>query len=177
MRQVSRRRRTGRRLAVLVVAAIVAATFASSAIAKPPTKSTGTFTLDGDLTDVCPFAVAIHSTITLTEIDYFDQNDNLTRVYLHTVEQDVFTGITPNGKSLTGVPFEFNLQLLFNEQGEITHAYASGVVERIPLPDGTLFVSAGRLDFIAHPGAVFVLSPDVGNSGNIDAFCAALADP
>jgi hypothetical protein len=59
----------------------------------------------------------------------------------------------------------------------VTHVFASGVVEKILLPDGTFFISAGRLDFLGHPGATFVLSPDVGNSGNVDAFCAALADP
>ena len=61
------------------------------------------------------------------------------------------------------------------EDGEVTHVYASGLVERVPLPDGTVFLSAGRLDFAAHPGSEFRIVPDVGRSGNVAAFCAALA--
>jgi len=31
------------------------------------------------------------------------------------------------------------------------------------------------LDFVLHPGVTFLLSPDVGQSGDIAAFCAALS--
>ena len=87
------------------------------------------------------------------------------------VEQDVFSA---DDQSLTGLPFTFNIQVLF-EDGEVTHVYASGLVERVPLPDGTVFLSAGRLDFAAHPGSDFRIVPDVGRSGDVAAFCAALA--
>jgi hypothetical protein len=54
-----------------------------------------------------------------------------------------------------------------------------GGVERVLLPDGTLFWSAGRFDWLAHfgdnPELTFTLTPDHGRSGNVDAFCAALA--
>lgn len=82
---------------------------------------------------------------------------------------------TANGKSLTGEPFTFNTEVLFDSQGNVTHVYASGLVERILLPGGSLFLSAGRADFAAHPGESFLLSPDVGAKGNIAGFCAALA--
>jgi len=48
-------------------------------------------------------------------------------------------------------------------------------VSRVPLPDGSVFFSAGRADFTVHPGVTFLISPDMGNPGNIAAFCAALA--
>jgi hypothetical protein len=67
-----------------------------------------------------------------------------------------------------------NAELLFDAAGNLTHVYASGVVEHIVLPSGSLFISAGRLDFLAHPGATFLLTPDVGESGDVAAFCAAL---
>ena len=53
--------------------------------------------------------------------------------------------------------------------------FASGLVETIPLPDGSRFVSAGRTDFTQHPGVQFLLSPDMGNPGNLAGFRAALS--
>jgi hypothetical protein len=61
------------------------------------------------------------------------------------------------------------------DNGTFTHIFSNGLVERVPLPDGTLFVSAGRLDWINHPTASFLLTPDIGRSGNVAAFCAALS--
>jgi hypothetical protein len=72
------------------------------------------------------------------------------------------------------LPFAFNIDVLF-EDGEVTNVFASGLVEQVRLPDGTLFLSARRLDFAAHPGAVFRIVPDVGRSGDLEAFCAALS--
>lgn len=107
-----------------------------------------------------------------TEVDYRDQSGALTRIFAHQLEQDTFTA---NGTTLVGTPFMFNFEELFDSSGNVTHAYTSGLVETIPLPDGTLFISAGRTDFTQHPGAGFVLSPDMGNPGNLAGFCAALS--
>jgi hypothetical protein len=121
--------------------------------------------------DICSFPVTITATLVGTETTFYDQSGDVTRIQIHVVEQDVFSA---NGESLTGLPFTFNIQVLF-EDGEVTHVYASGLVERVPLPDGTVFLSAGRLDFAAHPGSDFRIVPDVGRSGDVAAFCAALA--
>jgi hypothetical protein len=121
--------------------------------------------------DICSFPVTITATVVGTETTFYDQSGEVTRIQVHIVEQDVFTA---DGESLTGLPFTFNIQVLF-EDGEVTHVYASGLVERVPLPDGTVFLSAGRLDFEAHPGSDFRIVPDVGRSGDVAAFCAALA--
>ena len=60
----------------------------------------------------------------------------------------------------------------------MTNVFADGVVEKITFPDGTqLFLSAGRLDFGAHAETIFLISPDVRVSGDIDAFCGFFADP
>ena len=144
----------------------------STALADKPPKYKYSWATTFSLTDVCSFDIKIDSTIAGTEIDFFDQSGDLTRIYMHQVEQDTFSA---NGKTLVGTPFTFNIQFLFDSDRNITHIYANGIVERIPLPDGSLFISAGRLDYMAHPGVYFILSPDHGNSGNIDAFCAALA--
>jgi hypothetical protein len=96
----------------------------------------------------------------------------LTRIFVHEVEQDTYTA---NGRTLVGTPFTFEEQVLFDSSGNVTHHFASGLVEKIPLPDGSLFISAGRLDFTQHPGVQFILSPDMGHTGDLAAFCAALS--
>jgi hypothetical protein len=121
--------------------------------------------------DICSFPVTITATLVGTETTFYDQSGAVTGVQIHVVEQDVFSA---NGKSLTGLPYTYNVQVVF-EDGEVVHAYASGLVSVVPLPDGTVFVSAGRLDFIAHPESDFRIVPDVGRSGDVAAFCAALA--
>lgn len=161
------------RTIVFLAAIVTAGALAASAIAAPPTITRGgTFTGTSTLTGVCSFPVEVTFSQTFTEIDYFDSSGNLTRVFIHAVEQDVFTA---NGKTLTGEPFTFNTDVLFDAAGNVTHVYASGIVERIILPGGSLFLSAGRADFIAHPGETFLISPDVGATGNIAGFCAALS--
>jgi hypothetical protein len=161
------------RTIVLIAAVVTAGVLAASAIAAPPTITRGgEFTTTATLTGVCSFPVDVTSSVKFTEIDFFDANGNLTQVFVHLIEQDVFSA---NGKTLTGEPFTFNLEFLFDAEGNVTHVYASGVVERIILPGGDLFLSAGRADFAAHPGESFLISPDVGAKGNIAGFCAALS--
>jgi hypothetical protein len=161
------------RLLVLLSLLVLSATgvLAQPAAAIEPTRVPIDDTITSVVDDICSFPVEITATVVGTETTFYDQNGEVTRQQIHLVEQDVFTA---NGQSLTGLPFTFNIQVLF-EDGEVTHVYASGLVERVPLPDGTVFLSAGRLDFVAHPGAEFRIVPDVGRSGDVAAFCAALA--
>jgi hypothetical protein len=161
-----------RRVAIFCSALAVAGALASSAVGAPPTKTPFSNTgLTSTLTGVCSFDVAVSSDTSGFEIDNTDQSGNPTRAFLHTVEQDTFSA---NGKSITGEPFTFDLDVQFDATG-VTHVFASGVVERLVLPNGTLFLSAGRADFIQHPGVSFLLSPDHGNPGDVAAFCAALS--
>jgi hypothetical protein len=162
-----------RRLTIIIlVAAVSTAIFALPAAAAAPTKTSFSGTMSGVATDVCPFPITVDSTFSLTEMDFVDGSGALTRIYVHQLEQDTFTA---HGKSLVGTEFTANYEMLFDSSGHTTHVYADGVVEKIRLPDGSLFISAGRLDFKAHPGAGYILSPDKGNPGNIAGFCAALA--
>jgi hypothetical protein len=145
--------------------------YANSAAATAPTRVAIDETVVTVVNDLCGFPVTVTSTQVGVETTFYDQNGTITRIQAHAVEQDVFTA---NGKSLTGLPYAFSVQVLFDD-GVFTHLYASGVMSRVPLPDGTVFLSAGRVDFAAHPGAEFLIVPDVGRSGNVAAFCAALA--
>lgn len=162
-----------RSLTAVFLVAVGAVIFAFSALADRPTMTTFEgLTFSNVLTDVCAFPVNVESTDSGTEIDYRDQSGALTRIFFHQVEQDTFTA---NGRTLVGTPYTFNAEELFDSDGNVTHVYTDGLVETIRLPDGSLFISAGRTDFTQHPGVGFVLSPDMGNSGNLAAFCAALS--
>jgi hypothetical protein len=162
-----------RKVAILCSALAAAGVVASSAFGAAPTKTTFSVTdSPATLSGVCSFDVAVSQDFSGTEIDYTDQSGALTRIYQHITEQDTFSA---NGKSITGEPYTFDLEVLFDSSGNVTHVYASGVVERIVLPSGTFFLSAGRSDFTLHPGVFFLLSPDVGNPGDVAAFCAALS--
>jgi hypothetical protein len=162
-----------RRLGVVVGLVVLntAAVFVPSAAAIPPLKESVSFPDTFTVEDICTFPVTITSTFNGTQTTFFDQSGAVTRIHIHAVEQDTFSA---NGHTLTGIPFTFNIEVLF-EDGEVTHVYASGLVEKVPLPDGSVFLSAGRVDFVAHPGADFRIVPDVGRSGDVAAFCAALS--
>ena len=154
-------------LVALSATGVLAQPAAATGPTRVPFEDTTTVVVE----DICSFPVTITSTVVGTETTFYDQTGAVTRIQIHVVEQDVFSA---NGESLTGLPYTFNIRVLF-EDGEVTHVYASGLVARVPLPDGTVFLSAGRLDFAAHPGSEFRIVPDVGRSGDVAAFCAALA--
>jgi hypothetical protein len=165
--------RLGRQVAVLAMVALSAAVFVSAAAGAEPTKfdlPPDTFT--STVTGVCAFPVSVSYTVSGTETDFVDQSGALTMIHLHVVEQDVFSA---NGKTLTGLPYTFNIDVLFDSSGNLTHVYASGVVSRVPLPDGTVFFTAGRNDFVLHPGVDVLIQPDRGAQGDVAGFCAALS--
>jgi hypothetical protein len=163
------------RPSVFLLSLVAAGVFAATAAATPPLVQHFSFTEfpPSTLSGVCSFDVVVSSDLlTGTQTIYFDRSGAVTRAHVHVTWQDTFSA---NGKTITGVPYTANVQFLVDSSGNVTHAWATGPAERIRLPDGTMFVSAGRVDFTNHPDTPFLLSPDVGNPGNIAAFCAALA--
>jgi hypothetical protein len=183
-RPTARRRIVCAMLAACAVAAIATsaaqASRAQSTMAaaraqasQSPTITRGiSFTATSTLTGVCSFDVAVSAEISGTVIEYHDASGAVTRTYAHAVEQDTFSA---NGKSITGPPFTFNVEFVYDSAGNVTHVYASGLVEKLVLPSGTLFLSAGRSDFAQHAGEPVLLSPDKGKPGDIAAFCGALS--
>jgi hypothetical protein len=169
----SARRLVARYLTIISMVAASVAIFALPAAADKPTQYEYPLLQSSILADVCSFPVVVDSVMDVTETVFTDASGAMTKIQRHIVEQDTFTA---NGKTLVGLPFTFNMQVLFDSSGNWTHAYSAGVVEKVPLPDGNLFVSAGRLDWADHLDATFVLSPDKGNPGNLAAFCAALSE-
>jgi hypothetical protein len=160
------------RLMAAVSLAVGAVVIAPSAGAQQPITSYPIHHVFAVLTDVCPFPVTVEGDSPGTERDFFDQSGALTRIEVHATEQDTFSA---NGKSLTGEPYTFNIRILFDSSGAIMHAFFDGVVEKVVLPDGSLFLAAGLVDFAAHGFPEALIAPDRGTSGNVDGFCAALS--
>jgi hypothetical protein len=152
--------------------ALCFAVTASAALGAKPEKTPIDETFFGVSNDICPFPVEIASRQTGHQVAFTNDQGELTRVLVHVREQDVFTG--PTGRTLSSDPYRFNIRVLFGADGEPEHVYATGIVLRVPLPGGKTFHSAGRLDFVTRD-ADFAITPDVGRSGDVAAFCAALA--
>lgn len=161
-----------RSICILALVCSLLGITATPALADQPVKYDYTTTWNNVLTGVCDFDIDVESYMEITEIDFFNNSGAISRIYWHTNEQDTFIA---NGKTLVGIPFTMNAEILFDSSGQTIHVNSSGVFEKIPLPDGSLFVSAGRVDFMDYPGVYFILSPDRGNPGNTAGFCAALA--
>jgi hypothetical protein len=145
---------------------------APAAAVSQPTTSYPVHHVSAVLTDVCAFPVTVEGDSPGTERDFFDENGSLIRIEVHATEQDTFSA---NGKSLTGEPYTFNIRILLDSTGAIAHAFFDGVVEKVVLPDGSLFLAAGLVDFAAHGFPEALIAPDKGTSGKVEGFCAALA--
>jgi hypothetical protein len=87
-------------------------------------------------------------------------------------EQDTFTA---NGKTLVSEPYSIDARWFVDSNGNLTKYVSTGPVERVWLPDGSLFNSAGRIIWLGPNNPPPLIVPDVGHSGNVAGFCAALA--
>jgi hypothetical protein len=158
----------------IVLAAVATAALALPAVAHaaPPTRTRVVdFTGTSVLTDLCAFPVTVIGTSNGTVTDFYDENGNVTRTQIRDFEQDTFSA---NGKTLPGVPYAFSVEWRYDNSGQVVDVAASGLVEKVPLPDGTMFVSAGRVTLTSGEEP-FLLVPEVGRSGDISALCSALS--
>jgi hypothetical protein len=155
---------------VLVLSALLISP--STALANDIIKIEDGWTNTGTLYDVCPFPVDYIWTVQRTYMNmYFDNSGVLIKLTYHSVDQDTFTA---NGKTLVGMPFSYSGIMTFDSDGNAIYQFMNGVNEKIRLPDGSLFIAAGRYDWNDHPGEWLLLT-DKGNPGKLDKFCAALA--
>ena len=163
------------RMTSLVCALTFAAgVLASAATADTPVKQPFDITYSAVMTGYCAFGVDVVTHATGYRIDFLDDNGTVLRRFIHQLNADTFRA---NGKTLTSLPFTFDVEQTFDSAGAVTHSLVSGIIEMIPLPDGSLFISAGRADFqVGLPGiGGHLLTPYDGHTGDIAAFCAALA--
>jgi hypothetical protein len=158
-----------RKLGLLLTLLIASLAVASTAAATAPVRTHGELHNHYTLVGVCDFPIAVDSYTSRDRIRFYDESGTPTMFILHDTEQDTFSA---NGKTLTGEPYTFTWQVLF-ENGVPTAAHVNGRVEKLILPDGTLYLAAGRIDWLAHPDEDFLITPDQGGlTGDIDAFCA-----
>jgi hypothetical protein len=162
-----------RTLPVVLVFAVVIAALAPVTAADQPVVSQYPVSGSGVWSDMCPFSVYLETSANVVERQFFDKSGALTMTHMHWVEQDTFSA---NGKSLIGVPYTFNIQFLINSSGNITRLVMDGILEKVQLPDGKLFMTVGRYDVVANDfpeGPVW--RPDKGATVNLGGFCRALA--
>jgi hypothetical protein len=158
-------------LPLLVIAAFAAAALAQSANAVPPTRADFNTTSNTTLAAgaLCSFQIALVATQTFTTTTFFDDSGVISKRITEGTEQDTFSA---NGNSLQGDPYSFTFVSDFVDGVRVSRE-GMGVAELVHLPDGGVFVVAGRVDALS--GAP-IFTVDSGNSGtNLDAFCAALS--
>jgi hypothetical protein len=166
-----RGRRTIVKLLAPAAVLAAAAVLVQSAAAVPPTRTdfggSGDFPLAAGT--LCSFSIDVHFAQEGTITRFFDDDGALIKEIAAGREQDTFSA---NGKTLVGDVYYFTFVSEF-ENGVRVDDHENGVAERVHLPDGGVFIVAGRVDVL---GGGFILSVDSGNSGNnLDAFCEALS--
>jgi hypothetical protein len=156
----------------LVLAVCLVALTALGALAAKPEKYSDSYAFTGIVMPIpCKFVVTASGSATYTGRAYFDSDGLLVRTEDRTIEQDTFSA---NGKTLVGEPYSFNMTMRFDSQENTTSWVESGFAERVRLPDGGgLFMNVGHFDVLEGDG--WAWTPDHGHTGDIDAFCAALA--
>jgi hypothetical protein len=163
--------RRSTRALLAVVGLLAAAVFAQSAGAIPPTSEDVNFTGTTALAagELCSFPIEFDAATYGRITTFYDSDGAVVKRVGHEVEQDSFSA---NGKTLVGEPYPYEFIAEF-ENGVRVSRYFQGIAERVNLPDGGVFIIAGRVYF-NHPGTI--LTVDSGNSGNnADAFCEALS--
>jgi len=162
-----------RRLLLGAITAAALLAFSAPVASAGNTPIHDTWSADNVVTDtgLCGFPITIHSQVTGDFMALFDEAGSWIRSVEQDVEQDTFSA---NGTTLVGLPYRFNGITALDADGNLTTMFMSGGIQRLPLPDGSMFWSAGRYDFLAHDFAGTV-TPDSGHSGNVEALCAALS--
>jgi hypothetical protein len=170
-----------RKLIGVAIVGLFAALVVPAAFAGQTTHGTATITnrtYNDPAGDICPFAITIHYNMSIQYTDFYDQSGRVVGENDHVTGQNSYSA---NGKTLVGDPFTYEqiYKAAYDSSGSLyqTSVVGTGQAEKVPLPDGSVFYSAGRIDylsptFIEHGWIIVVNS---GLSGNVAGFCAALA--
>jgi hypothetical protein len=124
-------------------------------------------------TTLCGFSIEIETQSSGFQTIHFNEAGSPVRFQAHITAQDTFTA---NGVTLVGEKYRTMIKGRI-ANGELVEVIGSGVLEKVRLADGTIFMGAGRVDFLAAEagGVFFVVDPDSGVSKNLDAFCDTLS--
>jgi hypothetical protein len=144
---------------------------AGTAAADRPNRFDVDASFSGVDTAICGFPIQVTGRVTGFVTEFSDRSGQLQRVLSHFTE---YLTLSADDETIVADPIAVNFRSIVGPDGEVENDYLTGLVAKFTLPDGTQFVSAGRFDFAAA-GVNFTLTPDVGRSGDVDAFCAALS--
>ncbi len=173
--------------AIACILAVGTFLFAQPASAMPPTPSDAAWHDPPMQFDLCPMYLQkdqpyVDSSAQIRQTQFFNSSGNVVRIAIHGVETDTFSNATMTSY-LYGLPHRFTVELTCAGTGDCSGAPGepngptgigvSGVSERIPMPDRSLLVTAGR--FVNFSPQAFSMVPDFGNKGDMAALCAALA--
>jgi hypothetical protein len=126
------------------------------------------------ITNVCPITFNVSYTLAIRyTIEIHPDGTALEED--HWTEADTFSNPS-NGTTLTGDPYTGNYHFTYDSSGNATSWVVTGGIEQVTLPDGTVFRTTGRTNILTDP-ADWVLTADSGHSGDLTAFCTALATP
>ena len=114
---------------------------------------------------ICSFPVMISGTFSAWGVSFDGKPQDMT--IIHATETDTFMG--PSGTTLVGLPYTATLHSTDSGPN-----FAAGTLQVVPLKNGTVFKSTGRLDFNTFTGD-FVMTPTSGHSGDVAELCAELA--
>jgi hypothetical protein len=159
------------RIALSTIAAAALLIGSASAVAAAPADAErGPFEFDVSTTvsGVCPFDFDLSAHVWGTTNFVFTANNQHVGFQMDIHEVDTLTG--PNGVPLISEPYKSVEHVGFDGETGVGHDFGTGTIALFHLPDGTTFHSAGR---IVNVGG-YVIIPDFGHSGDLDALCAAL---
>jgi len=120
------------------------------------------------VSDLCPFPVAVTAHAMGDQTIVETGTGSVLRA--HITETDTFEA---NGNSLTSTPYIWQLQVTFDADGNVVRASQTGMIVRVPLPDGTVFQVSGRANVLTA-AVDYISIPTNGVSKNRDGLCAYL---
>lgn len=133
------------RLAATALALTALAAFAPNAEANTQTISPVDVTVDATY-NVCSFPISEMAHNVGFRIRFYDNNGEKYKAIWQITGQDV---LSANDKSLTSDPYNWSAELDFAPGNVLISESVTGVAEKLVLPDGTLFLSAGWIDWLA----------------------------
>jgi len=160
----------------LFAALIAPAAFAGGTTHGRYTVTNGTF--NDPAGDICPFAITITYNASVEYTYTYDSSGRIVAEYYHVTQQSTYSA---NAKTLVGDWFTYEqiTKLGYDSNGSPYQisGVGTGQTEKVSLPDGSVFYSAGRLDYLspAFINNYWIPVVNSGLSGNVAGFCAALA--
>lgn len=130
---------------------------------RTPIDQEGTFVVH----DLCAFPVAISAHVVGSQTAVHTGNGSIIRVHLN--ETDIYSA---NGNSVEG-SYTFEIQVTLDKEGNVVKGFQTGVIVRVPLPNGETFQVSGRADTL-NAQTDYISAPTHGVTRNLDALCAYL---